>query len=304
DGDDRPDGPAEAVLEGFDVPPENFHNFANGLRWGPDGWLYGRCGASAPGLVRRADAPEEYQAPLRGGIWRYHPRRKQFEALCHGTTNPWGHDWDRRGEAFFINTVNGHLWHLIPGAHFRRPHTINANPLVYEPIEMHADHWHWDTGKDWVDSRKASGEHDRRGGGHAHVGMTIYLGDQWPEAYRGRLFTLNQHGRRMNVERLEREGSGYVARHDPDMLQAGDPWFRGVEVTYGPDGGVYLVDWSDTVECHEATGVHRNSGRIYKATYGQAAQQPPRDLTRAAIGDLVALHEESNEWLARAARRE
>ncbi|HXT61367.1 MAG TPA: PVC-type heme-binding CxxCH protein [Pirellulales bacterium] len=304
DGDDRPDGPAEAVLEGFDVPPENFHNFANGLRWGPDGWLYGRCGASAPGLIRRADAPEEYQAPLRGGIWRYHPRRKQFEALCHGTTNPWGHDWDRRGEAFFINTVNGHLWHLIPGAHFRRPHTINANPLVYEPIEMHADHWHWDTGKDWVDSRKASGEHDRRGGGHAHVGMTIYLGDQWPEAYRGRLFTLNQHGRRMNVERLEREGSGYVARHDPDMLQAGDPWFRGVEVTYGPDGGVYLVDWSDTGECHEATGVHRNSGRIYKATYGQAAQQPPRDLTRAAIGDLVALHEESNEWLARAARRE
>ncbi|HVW37779.1 MAG TPA: PVC-type heme-binding CxxCH protein, partial [Pirellulales bacterium] len=92
DGDDRPDGPAVAVLEGFDVPPENSHNFANGLRWGPDGWLYGRCGASAPGLIRRADAPEAYQVPLRGGVWRYHPERKQFDAVCHGTTNPWGHD--------------------------------------------------------------------------------------------------------------------------------------------------------------------------------------------------------------------
>lgn len=48
DGDDRPDGPAEVVLDGFTVPAANYHNFANGLRWGPDGWLYGRCGASAP----------------------------------------------------------------------------------------------------------------------------------------------------------------------------------------------------------------------------------------------------------------
>ncbi len=199
DGDDRPDGPAETVLEGFDVPPENYHNFANGLRWGPDGWLYGRCGASSPGEIRRADAPQAYRVPLRGGVWRYHPVRKQFEAVCHGTTNPWGHDWDRHGEAFFINTVNGHLWHTIAGAHLERPHTINANPLVYEPIEMHADHWHFDTGKGWTDSRKAGGAHDRLGGGHAHVGMTIYLGRQWPAAYQGRLFTLNQHGRRMNV---------------------------------------------------------------------------------------------------------
>ncbi|HVA48905.1 MAG TPA: PVC-type heme-binding CxxCH protein [Pirellulales bacterium] len=304
DGDDRPDGPAETVLEGFDVPPENYHNFANGLRWGPDGWLYGRCGASSPGEIRRADAPEAYRVPLRGGVWRYHPVLKQFEAICHGTTNPWGHDWDRLGEAFFINTVNGHLWHTIAGAHLERPHTINANPLVYEPIEMHADHWHFDTGKGWTDSRKASGEHDRLGGGHAHVGMTIYLGQQWPAAYQGRLFTLNQHGRRMNVERLEREGSGYVGRHEPDILQSGDPWFRGVEVTYGPDGGVYLVDWSDTGECHENTGVHRNSGRIYKVTYGRPEAKPADDLTRLDIAELVAIESGANEWLVRAARRE
>jgi glucose/arabinose dehydrogenase len=31
DGDDRPDGPAEVILDGFTVPPENHHNFANGL---------------------------------------------------------------------------------------------------------------------------------------------------------------------------------------------------------------------------------------------------------------------------------
>lgn len=304
DGDDVPDGPPETVLEGFTIPPENHHNLANGLRFGPDGWLYGRCGASAPGLVRRADAPAAYEVPLRGGIWRYHPATRQFEAVCHGTTNPWGHDWDAHGEAFFINTVNGHLWHVIPGAHFARPHTLAASPLVYEPIQMHADHWHWDTGTSWTDSRSASGEHDRRGGGHAHVGMTIYGGLQWPEEYRGRLFTLNQHGRRMNVERLEREGSGYVGRHEPDALFAADPWMRGIEVTYGPDGSVYLVDWSDTGECHDHTGVHRNSGRIYRVTHGPPTATPPPDLARVDAAALVAVLTGANEWLARAARRE
>ena len=37
--DDVPDGPAEVVLDGFTVAEANYHNFANGLRWGPDGWL-------------------------------------------------------------------------------------------------------------------------------------------------------------------------------------------------------------------------------------------------------------------------
>ncbi len=52
DGDDRPDGPAEAVIEGFHPPQQNHHNIANGLRFGPDGWLYGRCGASGPADVK------------------------------------------------------------------------------------------------------------------------------------------------------------------------------------------------------------------------------------------------------------
>src|SRR6266576_3385302 len=92
DGAGVPDGAPEVVLDGFNVPAENYHNFANGLRWGPDGWLYGRCGASAPGEIGAPGTPEDARVPIRGGLWRYHPRRKIFEALTAGTTNPWGHD--------------------------------------------------------------------------------------------------------------------------------------------------------------------------------------------------------------------
>ena len=68
--------------------------------------------------------------PIRGGIWRFNPKSQVFEALSHGTTNPWGHDWDAHGELFFVNTVNGHLWHMIPGAHFTRSHTLDPHPHV------------------------------------------------------------------------------------------------------------------------------------------------------------------------------
>jgi putative membrane-bound dehydrogenase-like protein len=299
--DDVPDGPAQVMLDGFNVAPENYHNFANGLKWGPDGWLYGRCGGSCPGELGVPGTPAEERVPLRGGIWRFHPQRKIVEALCHGTTNPWGHDWDEHGEGFFINTVNGHLWHLIPGAHFMRPHTLDPNPHSYALIDQHADHWHFDTGKGWAASRDGSA--NDLGGGHAHCGAMIYLGDNWPDDYRGKLFTFNLHGRRINVEKLERHDSGYIGKHEPDFAHFGDTWFRGMDLTYGPDGGVYVLDWSDTGECHENTGVHRTSGRVFKITFGEL-QQPARDLVNLGWTEQAKLHRYTNEWLTRQARLE
>ena len=303
-GDDKPDAAPEVVLDGFTVPAENYHNFANGLRWGPDGWLYGRCGASSPGNIGVPGTPEGDRIPLTGGLWRFDPKSKRVEVLNHGTTNPWGHDWDAQGEAFFINTVNGHLWHSIAGAHFVRPHTIDPNPKAYAAIDQHADHFHWDTAKDWSDSRNVAGEHDRRGGGHAHSGLMIYQGDQWPPEDRGKLFTLNFHGRRTNVERLERSGSGFVGKHEPDRFFAADAKFRGIDLGYGPDGGVFVLDWNDSGECHENTGVLRTSGRIFKITRGEQGRPTYADLTRRDPNSLVVQHIHPNEWFARMARRE
>jgi len=135
--DDQPDGEPEVVLDGFTVARDNYHNFANGLKWGPDGWLYGRTGHACPGKIGVPGTPVSERVPLHGGIWRFHPVRKTFEVLSHGTTNPWGHDWNEHGEGFFINTVNGHLWHLIPGAHFMRSSSLDPNPLCLSP-DRHA----------------------------------------------------------------------------------------------------------------------------------------------------------------------
>jgi putative membrane-bound dehydrogenase-like protein len=283
DHDDVPDGPAETILDGFEVTGGSYHNFANGLKFGPDGWLYGRCGHSCPARIGRPGTPADRRLPMEGGLWRYCVRTGAIEVLTTGTTNPWGHDWTAEGECFFVNTVNGHLWHVIPGAHFRQQNGIDPNPSTYELIDQHADHYHFDTGAGWQASRH--GKADALGGGHAHSGCMIYQGLNWPAEYRGRLFTLNFHGRRMNQERLARSGSGYVATHEPDLFPTRDTWFRGIDLASGPDGGVVLLDWSDTGECHERDGVHRQSGRIYKLVHGRPEPPPFRDLD--ALDDLA-----------------
>lgn len=306
--DDVPDGPPEVLLDGFETTTGNRHTFANGLKTGPDGWIWGRVGISSGARIGVPGTPESERVEMRGGIWRYHPERRVMEAVSHGTTNPWGLDWNEVGEPFFINTVIGHLWHAIPGAHFQRMHGDDVMPRAYAFMAQHADHLHFDAGAGWTKSR-ASGDGtlpptiDGLGGGHAHAGLMIYQGTNWPAEYRGDVYTLNLHGRRVNRERLERRGSGYVGRHRPDLFPVGDKWFRGIELLEGPDGGVYIADWSDTGECHEHDGVHRSSGRIYKVIHGTVGKVAAPDFERMGEVELAERVLDRNEWVSRMARR-
>lgn len=305
DGDDRFDGEPIVILDGWDENSVR-HNVVNGLRWGPDGWLYGRHGILASSLVGRPGAPRESRVPLNCGIWRYHPKTDRFEVVATGTTNPWGMDWTQDGELFFINTVIGHLWHAVPGSHFERMYGGDFNPNWYTLMPQIADHVHWNTEEAWSDIRKEfTAETDAAGGGHAHVGLLIYEEDQWPDEYRGDIFTLNLHGRRINRERLEAAGSSYVARHEPDFAFAADPWFRGIDLVTGPAGQVWIADWSDTGECHENDGVHRSSGRIFTLSYPDRGRKPTRvDLTKSTLTELVELALSGSEWYVRQARRQ
>jgi putative membrane-bound dehydrogenase-like protein len=302
DGDDRPDGAPIVKLDGWDIKSQ--HNMFNALRWGPDGWLWGCNGILGSSRVGKPGSPPEKRTPMNCGVWRYHPTREVFEVVAHGTTNPWGLDFDDYGEAFITNCVIAHLFRVIPGSHFQRMYGNDFNPFLYELMDSCADHLHWAGGR-WQDSRSGQ-QHAVLGGGHAHVGGMIYLGDNWPDAYRNTLFTCNIHGHRVNNDRLERGEEGYqiVARHNPDFLFSADPWFRGLELKYGPDGGVYLTDWSDVGECHEADSdnAHRENGRIFKITYGNV-RPVPVDLGRQSNEELARLQLHPNEWHVRTARR-
>jgi putative membrane-bound dehydrogenase-like protein len=295
---DKPAGPTQVLLDGWSLDAK--HNVFNQLRWGPDGWLYGCNGILATSMVGKPGAPNEQRTPMNCGVWRYHPTRHMFEVFAWGTTNPWGLDWDDYGQMFITNCVIKHLWHVVQGAHYQRMYGVDLNPNVYNLMESCADHIHW-AGGDWTTSRTGA-ENAKAGGGHAHAGCMVYLGDNWPAEYRNSVFMCNIHGNRVNHDTLEHKGSGYVAHHGPDFLLANDPWFRGLNLAYGPDGGVYVSDWCDTGECHNYDHVDQSNGRIYKVTYGDV-KLANSDLSQWTDAQLVAAQLHPNDWFVRHARR-
>ena len=143
DGDLVPDGEPEVRLDGFDVG-RGYHNFANGLRWGPDGWLYGRCGHSCPGkpggclrhprrIPRNGPLPstEESGAITRNARWS---RSWLTVRSIHGGTTG-----TSTASSFSSILVIGHLWHVIPLTIEQGPDITgnpvsgsSQNPLVYE----------------------------------------------------------------------------------------------------------------------------------------------------------------------------
>jgi putative membrane-bound dehydrogenase-like protein len=299
DRDDKPDGPPQILLDGWDIKAR--HNVVNSLAWGPDGWLYGLHGILSTVNLGKPGTPADKRATMNCGVWRFHPTRQTVEVVAHGTTNPWGIDFDEYGQMFITNCVIHHLWHVVPGAHFERMFGQDLNPHCYGLLRSCADHLHW-AGGHWTSSRGGIGAHDQAGGGHAHSGAMVYLGDNWPQKYRNGVFTCNIHGNRVNHDRLERSGSGYVAKHEPDVILANDPWFRGLVVKYGPDGGVFVADWCDTGECHNYVVADRTNGRIHKITFGKPEHKPV-SLGRLSDRDLTKLHRHANEWHVRQARR-
>src|SRR5262249_48537188 len=297
-GEDKPAGPPEILLDGWSLDAK--HNVFNTLVWGPDGWLYGCNGILATSKVGKPGTPDEKRIPFNCGVWRYHPTRKVFEVFAWGTTNPWGLDFDERGEMFITNCVIKHLFHIVQGGHYEGMYGQDLNPHGYGLMKSCADHYHW-AGGDWTTSRGGQGAHSDAGGGHAHTGCMIYQGDNWPDEYRGKVFMGNLHGNRINMDVPERKGSGYVAHHGKDFLTCPDPWFRPLALLYGPDGGVYVSDWHDTGECHNNEKTHP-SGRIYKISYGKP-KKVEVDLTQASNLELARLQSHKNSWYVHRARR-
>ncbi len=300
DGTDRPAGPPQVLLDGWGY--EDTHETLNTFTWGPDGWLYGAHGVFTHSKVGKPGAPDSERQRLNAGIWRYHPTRHVFEVFAEGTSNPWGLDFNDYGHAFATACVIEHLYHVIPGARYKRQDGSHFNPHIYEDLETIADHRHWvgDKGPHAGNGRSGSA-----GGGHAHVGAMIYLGgDGWPAEYRNTIFMNNIHGARTNADRLARSGSGYAAAHAPDFLLANDSWSQLLNFRYGPDGSVHVIDWYDKNQCHSKNpDLHQKTlGRIYKIRH-ESERWSRVDLRALSSEALVDLQLHRNDWYVRHARR-
>ncbi|HEV3007181.1 MAG TPA: PVC-type heme-binding CxxCH protein, partial [Pirellulales bacterium] len=298
DGDDVPDGKPQILLDGW--ASEDTHETLNSFTWGPDGWLYGCHGVFTHSRVGKPGTPDARRTPLNAALWRYHPAKHEFEIFAHGTSNPWGVDFNDQGQAFLTACVIPHLYHMIQGGRYQRQAGQHFNPYTYSDIQTIALHRHW------IGDNPHGGNNrsDAAGGGHAHAGAMIYLGGSWPAEYRNQIFMNNIHGARLNDDRLAAKGSGYVGDRAPDFLLANDSWSQILNLQYGPDGQMYMIDWYDANQCHHhnAAGHDRTNGRIFKVSY-ENAKPVKVDLAAKSDAELIELLLNENDWYVRHARR-
>jgi putative membrane-bound dehydrogenase-like protein len=297
-GDLEPDGPPIVKLDGWGF--QDTHETLNSFRWGPDGWLYGCHGVFTHSRVGKPGTAENERVPLNAGVWRFHPVRGEFEVFAHGTSNPWGLDYDAQGEFFLTTCVIPHAFHVVQGGRYVRQAGAHFETHVYRELDTIADHRHWTGANPWAGNNR-SGDY---GGGHAHAGALVYQAEAFPEEYRGALLMNNIHGNRINRDLLTPRGSSFVASHAADLLLANDQWFRGIALAQGPMGEVFVIDWYDAQACHlnDPTRFDRGNGRLYRLRYG-AWSKPRVRLSALASRELAERIADPNAWAARHARR-
>ncbi len=286
----------EVLLTGWGI--RDRHETINSFHWGPDGWLYGLEGFATPSKIRKPTGKGRIYKPkepfpedllnadgvdINGGVWRYHPTKKRFEVVAHGFSNPWGIDYDKKGQLFITACVIPHAFHVIPGGIYHRQGGQHFNPYVYGDISTIVDHRHRS----------------------AHGGARIYQSDAFPEIHQDRLFMANIHEHAVLSDVLEPKGSGFVAHHGDDFLLANNAQWIGFSMEVGPSGDMYVLDWHDADICGKEV-LNKETGRIFRIspTNSLAKDWEGRydDVKKMTDEKLVSLQTNTSDWHARRAR--
>jgi putative membrane-bound dehydrogenase-like protein len=267
---DKP-GKFEVLLKGFGS--QDTHETLNTFQWGPDGWLYGLHGIFTNSAVKSAqlDGPE---TRINGGIWRYHPKKKTFEIFAEGTSNPWGMDWrNTDGQFILACCVIPHLYHIVPGGIYKRQAGASFNPYAYSYLNEICDHtFHKESG--W-----------------AHAGLISLDVPHMPEKYRNSVIFGSIHGCSIKQNILKPNGSTFTATRGDDFLVSGDKNVRPINMRWGPNGDIYLIDWHDQNPCHQAAADSWDyeRGRVYRIQLKGTKTKKAEDLGKKATPDLLKL---------------
>jgi putative heme-binding domain-containing protein len=274
DGDGKADM-RRVVLSGFGT--EDTHHNVHTLRWGVDGRLYSnqsvytRTHAETPhGMVRLGA----------GGVFRFDPRDHKMEIAFRGFINTWGHQFDDFGQQFFTDGAGfqGISWG-VPGATYRtlapaRRELQSVSPGNYPKF----------------------------------CGLEILRSALFPADWQGDIVTNDFRAHRIVRFKVKDQGAGYVTQEMPDVLRTTAATFRPLDTKLGPDGALYVADWSNPIIQHGEVDFRdprrdKEHGRIWRIAPKRSKPLPRVDFTARTNAELLDALLSPNRYDEERARR-
>lgn len=263
DGDGKADV-KRRVLSGFGT--EDTHHNLHTLLWGPDGRLYmnqsvyTRTNAETPRGVVRLKA---------GGGFRYNTDSMRMQIFFRGLWNAWGHQFNEYGQSFLTDGagVSG-IAYSFPGAAFHpAPGTQRQLDLI------------------------SPGSYPK------YCSLETVSGDSFPPEWQNSLITCDFRANRVVRFTLQQDDAGYVTQREDDVMRTSASTFRPIDVKQGPDGALYIADWSNPIINHGEVDFRderrdRWHGRIWRVTWKGAKPKQKVNLreleTRQLLDNLLS----------------
>ena len=245
DGDMKADV-KKIIMSGFGT--EDTHHIIHTPYWGQDGMLYFNQSIYTHSHV---ETPWGVERLMAGGIWQYNPHTERLKVFSRGLLNTWGHRMDKYGQSFATDGAGSHgINYIFPGVAQR---TAHGTRHLYPGLNP---------------------------GQPKHCGLEIISGSHFPEKYQDLLIANDFRGHRTNSFKLSENGSAFISSQQMDIISTGSGkidrkgqggGFRPVDLKMGPDGALYVADWSNIIIQHGEVDFRDSRrdqihGRIWRIT--------------------------------------
>lgn len=301
DGDDKADV-RKMLFEGWSQ--YDTHAGPNNLTYGLDNWIWGTLGYSG---FEGSVGGEDHK--FRMGMYRFKKDGSELDFVHRTNNNTWGFAFNERGEAFTS--------------------TANGNPSTYSPFSQ----VHYDKLSGLDDPRTERLTNTARvitltnlfrqvdwvGAYTAGAGHKFYTARNYPQKYWNKRAFVTEATMQMVGEFIfEENGSSYTAENPRNLLASDDEWFSPIAAEVGPDGNVWVADWYNYINQHNAESDRqeptpgnayanplrdREHGRIYRVVYEDRPTDGGLNLAGASTDKLVqTLSHDNMLWRMHAQR--
>ncbi|MEO5914282.1 MAG: PVC-type heme-binding CxxCH protein [Luteolibacter sp.] len=299
------DGTADTATPLFGgFAPGDTHFVANHFNSAPDGWIYASTGSGADATDPKSG---KVMAKISPGVFRFRPDGSAIEQVASQGGNSFGGEVTSDMEIFHGKATSGNPiqyvvlpeWVLSKAPNTKAPSFVSVNP---GRTVARTD----------LSDRAPIMQIDQVGRYSAACSTAIYEGGAWPKEYDGKIFTSEPILDIIHFEELKPDGpslKGELVLKDQEWLRSMDYWFCPVDVSFGPDGAMYVLDFYTPVVTHNDTRGPAHSasgasirpdrdqyfGRIYRIQSASATKFPIPDLYKANAAALVAAFKHPNK---------